>query len=121
MSTATMTNEQSWFTDYEGTVIGQTFVGSRSRLHIADLSVVAPHSLSVRILCGAGDYGEMDVSTIVRNVNLDGSSEEACRTWWQQKVVMEPNQKLDRIVPGGLRRPRICGRCESIRDSVSIT
>lgn len=116
-----MTAEQDWFTSYQDTVIGQTFVGNRTRLHIADLSVVAPHSLSVRILCGAGDYGQMDVSTTVRNLNLDGSSEEECRSWWEQKVVMEPNQKLDRILPGGLRRPRICGRCESIRDGVSIT
>lgn len=121
MSTSTVTTEQvmteqDWFTAYQDTIIGQAFVGERTRLHVADLRVVAPHSLSVRILCGAGDHGTINVETTVRNVNLDASSEAACRSWWQQKVVMEADQMLEGILPGGLRRPRICGRCEAIRD-----
>lgn len=105
-----------WFAQYQGTQIGQTFIGDRSRLHIADVTVVEPNAVALDILCGAGATGDVDVSTVVRNARLDGGDRNDCESWWEKKVRLTPEAGVSQMLPGGLRKPRICGACQRLRE-----
>lgn len=109
------TTAPEWF-DAAGDVVGQTFVGDRNRLHVADVEVVGFNEVRLSVLCGAGSVDGVDVSTNVINALLDPADETGCRDWWAQKCQVEPDTTISRMLPGGLRRPRMCSKCEAIRD-----
>lgn len=107
-----------WFdADELGRVIGQSFVGDRNRLHVADVRLVAFNSVQLSTLCRAGSGGGRDVSTTVTNVHLDVDSEqEDVALWWAEKVTLDAESSIEDQLSKGLRRPRMCGACVRIRD-----
>lgn len=105
-----------WFLGLDGLRLGFSFVGDKSRMHIGQVVVLAPDSLKISTLCEAGDADGRDVSTVVRNTVIDVESEDAVRRWWASKTVMSAGAKLNRMLPGGLRKPRVCRRCQDLYD-----
>lgn len=111
---------QQWFDQHRGEVIGQAFLGDRARLHIADVRALAPHMLQLSILCVDARAQQADLSVTMINQQLaqaQAESEQQCRLWWQQKLTVEPGASLDEMLPKGIRRPRMCHRCQELYQS----
>lgn len=96
-----------WFAPHD---IGRGFVGDRTRLHVATITVVAPNAVEMEVLCGASEV------TRSTNLILDPDDEQSCRDWWGSKVRVDAEQGIDKSLRGGLAKPRVCGDCKTIHD-----
>lgn len=104
---STTTESAPWFTPQR---VGFGFVGDRTRLHVSVITAVEPDALRLETLCDSSE------PTTAKNPSLDIADEQACRTWWESKVKVEPGATIDKSIRGGLAKPRVCGTCRELHE-----